>query len=208
MTLSLGAEFLRVGPEVPFGVAEVAYGEVSPLRDIIAGDFVQATTTQASRFDFDSSSTAGALFFRAIGEPGKETPNRTVAAKIAQDAIPAGWRLTAKVATYGRNEGNVDSKLMYYRVETVGEEVLVAIKAVGFIIEKSEIVIADDIPYERFVAQKKMYERPMTSRDCVALRDTLQSAVRRAPQRTRDPAIDNYVWVEENTIGEDWIDEV
>lgn len=200
MTLSLGRDFQRVGPEVPFGVAELTYDEVLPLRDMVSGDFVQATTTQANRFDFNSSSTAGALFFRSIGAPDRETPNRSVAAKVAYDSAPEGWRLTAKVATFGRNEGTVGSKLMYYRVETLGSQVMVAAKAVGFIIEKSEIIVEDDTLYEKFIAEKKMYEKAMTTKDCTALALALGGAARRAPYRTRDPAIDNYIWTENQLL--------
>ncbi|MDB5181421.1 MAG: hypothetical protein JWP13_184 [Candidatus Saccharibacteria bacterium] len=195
MSISLGEEYRRVGSPVPFGETRVTYQDVEPLHDLTVQNFVQASTTQSSKFDFTSSSTAGALFFRSIGEPGIETPNRCVSARVTHDAVPEGWRMMARVATFGRNAGDINGKTIFYRVETIGTEVVEAIKAVGFIFEKSEIVVFDNRPYEKFVAEKIMYERPMNPDDCQRLAGALTQSVHRAPYRTRDPAIDNVCWI-------------
>lgn len=201
MSVSFGPDFRRNGPELPYGVADVSYDDVLPLRTRVLGEFIEGSSTKATSVTFDETSRGGALFFRSIGEPGKETPNRSVAARVVDTGIPDGWRFSARISTYSREAGITRSNFVYYFIETMGDQVFNAVKATGRIEEKSEILVSGDDIDEVVVAERTMQEEPLTADDCSGLITALERAVHRAPYRSRDPlAIIPLSLLEDGTI--------
>lgn len=185
MSFGYSPDCRRVGPEVEFGNTNVSYEDVTQLRNA-AFSFYEASTTQGIGLSEQSMAFAGALFFRGMTEVDIDMPNVSMALKLTHEEIPSGWRLTAGVGSFNDFRGP-NKRQTWYRIETLDHQVMVAVKAVKFIMDELHIVIEDDQP-EAFTSQhRKMYEKPMDRDDCQKLTDRLLSARDRAAKRVPDP---------------------
>lgn len=186
MSFGYSPDCRRVGQEVEFGDTRVAYEDVLPVRDAAARSFFEASTTQEVALSEYGTAMAGALFLRGMTEYDINMPNASLAIKVSHESMPDGWRLTAGIGSFYDFRGP-NKKQMWYRIETLGDEVLAAVKSVKFILDKTEVIIEDSEPGWHITPDRKMYEKPMEPADCVALAAKLEQAARRASSRKRDP---------------------
>jgi hypothetical protein len=186
MSFGYTPDCIRVGREVEFGDTHVTYEDVMPIHDAAERSFFHSSSTQGIGLDEYSSAVAGALYFRGMHEIDLNMPSVSMAMKLSHEELPDGWRLTAGIGSFKDFQGP-NKKQMWYRIETMGDEVLVAIKSVKFILDKMDIFVEDNEPQVCIERNRKMYEKPMEPADCVRLTERLLHAANRAGSRTSDP---------------------
>lgn len=173
------SEFRRIGPQVPYGETQVALGDVTPIHDIVAQDLVLVARRPTIEFNDERDSLQFSISLKAYDIDDDNPVHRLVTAQLRHESTPASWWLALSLRSFNMEERQ-SNKLVRYRFEVVGDELVEAKKAVYFVFGNSEIIVADNMPEERITKERKMYERPMVVDDCAAVVVMLERTLRRA----------------------------
>lgn len=174
------SEFLKVGPAVPFGVAEVGLVDVEPIRDIAARELLDIARAPKIDLYDDRDYTRYSHYFPSLDEWSPNASDRFITTQLAHFAEPEGWHLAVNVRSYVLGDRH-SNKRICYRMEAYGESLLQAKKEVYFVRGRSNVTIGEDgEPQEIVQTERKAYERHMRPEDCESLLSLLQRGVKRA----------------------------
>lgn len=176
------AEYVRVGPEAYGSDTEIGVEDVNQLRHFLSTDLLLAIDrAHYTRKEAEEADSLRYCFYeRPVDIHELDSTERFVSTSIRNLSQPDSYGMKVSTLTWNSHE-SLANKRVLYDFKVLEDQLMYAKRTVFFVFEHEEVAFDDEGELTNtYTTERKLYEKPVLSRDIEALQQVLSQTHARA----------------------------